>query len=77
MKKTALIGVILIVLGILGVIQGGITYYRNRNVVDLGGVRIQVDEVERLPLSPILGAAAILAGVYLLYEKKPGRDGQR
>ena len=77
MKTNVIIGVILIVVGLLGLIQGGITYYSNRDVVDFGGLRIQVDEARHLPLSPILGTAAILAGVYLLYERKRGRDEHR
>ena len=67
---------ILIALGLLGLIQGGITYYSNRNVVDLGGLRIQVDEMQRLPLSPVLGTVAILAGAYLLFDSKRGRGQQ-
>ena len=76
MSTKAWIGVILVVVGLLGLLQGGITYYTNRDVVDFGGMRIQVDEARHLPLSPILGTVAILAGVYLLYEQKRGRGGQ-
>lgn len=77
MKTRNLIAVLLIVVGMLGLIQGGITYYSNRDVVDLGGLRIQVDEARHMPLSPILGAAAVIAGLYLLYERKRGGDEQR
>ncbi len=76
MKVTVLVGVILIAVGLLGLIQGGLTYYSNRNVVDLGGLRIQVDEMQHLPLSPVLGTVAILAGAYLLFDSRRGRDRQ-
>ena len=67
MNTMTMIGIILIVLGVVGLIYGGITYTSNRNVVDMGSMHIQVDQKKQIPLSPIAGAAAVAAGVVLIF----------
>ena len=66
MKTMTLIGIILIVLGVVGLIYGGITYTSSKNVVEVGSMRVQVDEKRQIPLSPIAGAVAVAAGVVLI-----------
>lgn len=62
----AIIGVVLIVLGAVGLIYGGITYTSSKDVVDIGSVHLQVDQKKQIPLSPIAGAAALTAGIVML-----------
>jgi hypothetical protein len=59
MNTLTLIGMILIVLGAVGLIYGGITYTSKKDVVDIGALKIQVDQKEHIPLSPIFGAVAV------------------
>lgn len=66
MNTLTLIGIILIVLGAVGLIYGGITYTSKKDVVDIGALKIQVDQKEHIPLSPIFGAAAVAVGVVLV-----------
>jgi hypothetical protein len=66
MNIMTITGVILIVLGVVGLIYGGITYTSSKNVVDMGSMQIQVDQKKQIPLSPIAGAAAVAVGVVLL-----------
>jgi len=66
MNITSIIGIILIVLGVVGLIYGGITYTSSKNVVDLGSVQLKVDQKKEIPLSPIAGAGAVAVGVILL-----------
>jgi len=66
MNTMTLIGIILIVLGAVGLIYGGINYTSSKNVVDIGALKIQVDQKESIPLPPILGAAAVAVGVALV-----------
>jgi len=74
MKTMTLIGIILIVLGVVGLIYGGITYTSSKNVVEVGSMRVQVDEERQIPLSPIAGAVAVAAGVVLiLVERRQSR----
>jgi len=61
-----LVGIILIVLGVLGLAYGGITWTRKEKVVDLGPVEVTRTEHERLPLPPIVGGICLVAGVALV-----------
>ncbi|WP_306600106.1 hypothetical protein [Geothrix sp. 21YS21S-2] len=66
MKPASLIGVILIVGGALVFIYQGFSYTSREKVVDAGPIRITADRTRTVPLQPILGAVAVLAGVGLL-----------
>lgn len=59
-------GIILIIVGIIGLAYGGITYTRRRDTVSLGPISATVTQRETLPISPIAGAIALVAGIGLL-----------
>jgi len=77
MNLITIIGVILVVLGVVGLIYGGITYTSSKNVVDVGSMHVQVDQTKQIPLSPIAGAAAVAIGVVLIIvgRRRPARGG--
>jgi len=77
MNLITIIGVILVVLGVVGLIYGGITYTSSKNVVDVGSMHVQVDQTRQIPLSPIAGAAAVAVGVILIIvgRRRPARGG--
>jgi hypothetical protein len=56
----------LIVLGVLGLVYGGITYTRNRQAVDIGPLEVNVEEKESIPIPPVVGGLAIVAGLVVL-----------
>jgi UDP-N-acetylmuramyl pentapeptide phosphotransferase/UDP-N-acetylglucosamine-1-phosphate transferase len=60
------VGLILIVLGTLGLVFGGITYTRNRQALDIGPLEVNVEEKESIPVPPLLGGLAIVAGIAML-----------
>ena len=66
MKSYTLIGTILIVVGAIGLIYGDITYTSKKDVVDFGGVKVQTETKEQIPLSPILGGTAVVVGIVLV-----------
>lgn len=68
MNKT--IGIILIVLGLVGLAWGGFTYTTREKVVDIGPIHATRDETHRVPLPPIAGAVALVAGIVLLVAGK-------
>lgn len=70
MKVGTLFGLILIVLGIVGVAYGGITYTRRREVARVGPLQVTAREERTIPISPILGGVAIVAGVALIVAVK-------
>jgi hypothetical protein len=61
-----IVGIILIVLGIIGLVYGGITYTRRRETVSIGPLDATVTQRETVPISPIVGGIALVAGVGLL-----------
>lgn len=64
---TRIVGIVLIVLGLVGIVFGGIQYDRKKTAVDLGPVDFNVTERKSLPIPPIAGAAAVVAGVALMF----------
>lgn len=59
-------GIILIVLGIIGLAYGGITYTRRRDTVSIGPITATVNQRETVPIPPIAGAIALVAGIGLV-----------
>ena len=61
-----MIGMLLIVAGVIGLAWGGFTYTKERHNVDLGPVDFQVTEKKTVPIPPIAGAVAVVAGILLV-----------
>lgn len=66
MKSTALIGVILIVLGIAALAYQGITYTKRETLVNIGPIHAEAERQHVIPLPPILGITAVVGGIVLL-----------
>jgi drug/metabolite transporter (DMT)-like permease len=62
-----LLGILLIVAGVIGVIYGGFTYTSHKKAVDMGPIQIDKTEHHSVPIPPILGAVAILAGGAMVF----------
>jgi uncharacterized membrane protein YidH (DUF202 family) len=61
-----ILGIILIVLGLVALATGGISWTRQKKVVDLGPIQATAEKRETLPLSPVFGGASLIAGIALL-----------
>jgi uncharacterized membrane protein YidH (DUF202 family) len=59
-------GILLIVLGVIALIYGGVTYTTHKKVIDLGPIQAEKKETHDIPLPPILGVVAIVGGGALL-----------
>lgn len=70
MKVGTLVGLVLVLLGLIGVAYGGIKYSRQREVARVGPVQITTSEEHTIPISPIVGGVAIVAGVALIIAVK-------
>jgi hypothetical protein len=66
MKSTALIGVVLILLGLAALAYQGITYTKKDTILDLGPIHAEAERQHTIPLPPIVGAAAVVGGIVLL-----------
>src|SRR5258708_11469316 len=73
MKPFALVGILLIVLGVVALAYQGITYTTNDKVVDLGPLKVEKKEEKTIPLPPIVGGVALVAGIVLLIASSRGR----
>lgn len=71
MSVARIVGAILIVIGLIGVLWGGISWTEEKTVVDLGPFQARAEEHKTIPIPPVAGGIAIVAGVVLLVV--PGR----
>ncbi len=55
-------GLIIVVLGILALVYQGFTSTQQKQVLKLGPISAQRSEKHTIPIPPILGVVAILAG---------------
>jgi uncharacterized membrane protein YidH (DUF202 family) len=58
--------ILLIVVGVIALAYGGISYTRQKKVIDLGPIQATTKTRETIPLPPVLGVAAIAGGIVLL-----------
>lgn len=56
----------LIVLGVIALAYGGISYTREKKVLDIGPLEATTKTRETIPLPPVIGVVAIAGGVALL-----------
>jgi uncharacterized membrane protein HdeD (DUF308 family) len=66
MKTAAVMGIILIVLGVVSLSYQGITYTTHKKVLDIGPLHATREQHSTIPLPPILGAMALMSGVALV-----------
>jgi hypothetical protein len=63
------IGIVLVVLGLVGLLFGRISWTDRDTVVDAGPIQVQTEERKRLPIPPIAGGIMLVAGIVLLIKK--------
>lgn len=66
MKVIAVLGVVLIVIGMIGLVHGGITYTAKQTVVKVGPLAVTTQEKKIVPISALAGGALVAGGILLL-----------
>ena len=66
MKPATILGAVLIVLGLAALAYQGITYTSREKVIDIGPLEATAERQKTIPLPPIMGIAAVAAGVALV-----------
>jgi hypothetical protein len=66
MKPMSVAGILLVVLGALALAYQGINYTRQEKVLDIGSIHATVDEEKHIPVPPIVGGLALVAGIAML-----------
>ena len=66
MKTIRIVGIILILLGVLGFVFQGISYTKQKTIVDIGPLEARSEEKKTIPIHPVVSAALLGSGVVLL-----------
>ena len=66
MRSQVLLGIVLLVVGIMALAYQGIRYTTREKAVDLGSVQVTAERTRNIPLSPVVGVAALVGGIALL-----------
>ena len=62
-------GMLLIVVGLVGLVLGGISWTREEKILDIGPIEATTRERKTIPMPPIIGGLLLAGGVVLLVVK--------
>ena len=62
-----IVAIVLIVLGAISLAYGGISYTTREKVLDIGPIEATAERHKTVPLPPVLGGIAVVAGIALLF----------
>ena len=66
MKPLAIVGIVLILLGVVSLVYQGIPYTTRETVIDIGSVHATTEKHHLIPVPPVVGLASVAAGVALV-----------
>ena len=66
MRGMKLLGVILLVAGLAGLAWPVISYTKTEKVVDLGPIEVTAEREKHVPVPPIIGGLAAVAGLVII-----------
>jgi len=61
-----IVGIVLIVLGVLALAYQGIQYTTREKIVEIGSFKVTADKHRTIPLPPIVGGVALVAGIAMI-----------
>ena len=73
MKPMAILGVLLIAIGIAGLAIDNISFTERMTIVDAGPIKVTADEQRTIPIPTIAGIVAVIAGAGLLFMGRAAR----
>lgn len=65
-----ILGVVLVVVGLVALIAGGLSWTREDKILDAGPIEISADKREGIAIPPVAGGLILAAGVLLLVVKR-------
>ena len=73
MRPLAVVGLLLVLLGIIALAVPSITYFTTERVADVGFLRIEISKPHTIVFNPIVGVVALIIGIVLvLIGRRPG-----
>lgn len=73
MKWTAVIGIILIVVGALALAYRGITYTNRKKVLDIGSIQATTKTEKTIRLPPVLSSVVMAGGIVLVVASRKSK----
>lgn len=73
MTPRRIVGLVLVIVGLISLLWGGISWTREKTIVDIGPIEARSQERETIPLPPIVGGIALVAGAILLVVRERTR----
>ena len=73
MKPIAVLGVLLIAIGIAGLLIANISFTEKKVIVDAGPLKITADQQRNIPIPTIAGVIAVVVGAGLLFYGRKAR----
>jgi len=67
MKPLALVGILLIALGVVGLVVANVSFTEHKTVLDAGPIKITQEQERVVPIPTIAGIVAVVVGVGLLF----------
>lgn len=61
-----IVGFVLIVIGVIALAMGGISYTKREKVLDIGPIEATAERQKTIPLPPLLGGLALAGGIVLV-----------
>lgn len=74
MKPMAIVGILLIAIGVAGLAIDNISFTERKTIVDAGPLKITADEQRTIPIPTIAGIIAVVAGAGLLFMGRAARS---
>jgi hypothetical protein len=59
-------GIVLVVLGVLGLVYGGVSYSKSRTVLQIGSMSVTAKEHKSIPVPALVGVVVLIGGVALM-----------
>lgn len=63
------LGALLLVLGVVALVYGGVSWTRKDTVIDAGPVEVTADKRDSLAVPPLVGLALVVGGLVLVMRK--------
>ena len=73
MTPRRIVGLVLVIVGLISLLWGGISWTREKTIVDIGPIQARSQERETIPLPPVVGGIALVAGAILLVVRERSR----
>lgn len=61
-----MVGIVLVVIGLVALLYGGVSWTRKDKVIDAGPITVTTDKHESIPIPPVAGSVLLVVGAFLL-----------